>query len=579
MSACSSDDDLNVTQSLTSETPRIAKMWISDIFEDIASGRDISYADEPLSPILKANNTSIDFSKVDISKIPRELITNNIDYIQDIKTRVKLPTALEDILTSQKVEDKKKLFEQSESLKPVIAAPQVSDNSADNEEDELCCKLKEVFKTLNFRADGKIIVDLVSFTEGLRLMGMKTEEKEISLAFADFDEDNATEVNIQKIISDIQIERTCNIRTLKNQLKEALGMMTNTEREFELPLKDLMGEKSMNIVELKRQRSKDQQVFRGLEAKNRMLEKQVSTLKESLTIAMTQYKSDLMTKSYECDSLRKELRESEGMRKILKNQLNQEVKRSQVLSDRSIKFEENKTQTLLDDQHLREKLDKATARANKYKTKYENLKKELLEMKAGAERKQNYDANSEIQTLRFQLHLMEERKKNQSVSDTKPKKKNKIKESSGKASFEVALADKKPRQASKGKSINRGKQEDIKNSSKQFSKRQKTSIGKSGRKECTTLWKFVTSDFSRHNIRLIHEQASNEVDAQARCRRVVEVDGNEHYNKKSNCRSLLFNISSDKVCINIIWDNSCWQYKLTIGGKLFRNECINVKQK
>merc|ERR1719193_2890992 len=135
------------------------------------------------------------------------------------------------------------------------------------------------------------------------------------------------------------------------------------------------------------------------------------------------------------------------MREILKNQLNQEVRRSQRLSDRPLKFEESKTQTLLADQHLREKLDKATARANKYKTKYENLKKELFEMRAGPKRDHNYDANSEIQTLRFQVHLMEERKKNQLVSDSKPKKKNKIKNSSVRAFFEPALSDKKRRQA------------------------------------------------------------------------------------------------------------------------------------
>jgi len=123
--------------------------------------------------------------------------------------------------------------------------------------------------------------------------------------------------------------------------------------------------------------------------------------------------------------------------------------------------------------------------------------------------------------------------------------------------------------------LNRGDGVEI-NTRDLFSKRRKITVGVSGKKVCTTIWNFVTSDFSKHSIRLSHVQASYEVDAQGKCRRVVEVDGKEHYNKKSNSKYYIFNIAADEVRVSIHWENFSWNYRLAINGQDFQRASINV---
>merc|ERR1712060_869813 len=152
----------------------------------------------------------IDFSKVDISKIPMELIKENEDYIRLISER-KLPSGIKDFLE----EEDNKNVEETEAASLKSDGPlaiRTMDAAEVSDEVTLSAKIKEVFRVLNFRADGKIIVDPVSFIAGLRQMGLDTiEEKEINAVFADFDEDNAKEVDIEKIIIDMKKARTVNI--------------------------------------------------------------------------------------------------------------------------------------------------------------------------------------------------------------------------------------------------------------------------------------------------------------------------------------------------------------------------------
>jgi len=193
------------------------------------------------------------------------------------------------------------------------------------------------------------------------------------------------------------------------------------------------------------------------------------------------------------------------------------------------------------EQHFREKLQGINERGNKYKTKYEKLKDRSLELKAIVNTEQK-DTSSEIHTLRFQLRLIEEKTKHQ------------------KGNLKSYLND----IAEASQQVHAGmKASDL------FSKHQDITITESGEKQCTTLWKFVSSDMYRHTIRMMHVQGSEEIDSKARCRRVIQVDGEEHYNKKSNSKNYLFQIDSDEVSVVLALENNTWKYNLLINGQSF----------
>jgi len=587
MSLSDSSNDLETPQMINS--PIITEMNISDIIENIESGKRLSYGGGvDLVPFEKERNT-IDFSKVDISKIPMNLIKENEGYIRLISER-KLPDGIKDILEDEDTKNVEKAESVSFKLDGPLAI-QTVDSVEVSDEVTLCAKMKDVFRVLNFRADGKIIVDPVSFIAGLRQMGLDTiEEKEVSAVFADFDEDNATEVDIEKIIIDIKKERTVNILKLKNQLKEALNINHSaSEIERQLTrLRNLARQKSDKIKELedekRRIKLQSQQTLHDLEFKNTLFERQISTLRENLATLDTQYKSDLMYKTDEIESLHEKLRESEVARGRLEEQLKQSRSREHNLnSEKSIKHSyETKAHTSQVNEKLREKLEKITARASKYKAKHEKLKEELYEtkMRADTERSQ---ATSVIQTLRFQLDLMQMKPETHarppssvrtSASARTPSRetmKSKIQRPSKRASTGKIAA---PISLRKPKVFLRARSHP--SSRELFSKKQKITVGVVGNKICTTEWRFVTNDFSKHTLRLSHEQSSNEVDAQATCRRVIYIDGQEHYNKNSSSKNYIFNISSNEIRVSIVWENFSWKYKLAINGESFQNARVNV---
>jgi len=569
-----SDSFFDLGSQPTINAPLITDLSISDIIDDLESGKKLSYGGKVvLEPFEKERNT-IDFSKVDISKIPMELIKENEDYIRLFSER-KLPDGIKDFLE----DEEKKIGEKPEASSLERDGPlaiQTMDSAEVSDEVTLCAKMKEVFRVLNFRADGKIIVDSVSFIAGLREMGLDAiEEKEISEVFADFDEDNATEVNIEKIIIDIKKERTLNILKLKYQLKEALNI-NHAEREIQrqlTALRNLVRQKNDKIIELEDEKRRSQQSLHDLEFKNTLFERQISTLRENLSTEQTQYKSDLMYRTDEIESLREKLRESEVARGRLEEDLKQSQSREQNHnSKKSVKHNyETKAHTSPVNEKLLEKLEKITARASKWKGKHEKLKEELYETKMRADTARN-EAASVIQTLRFQLDLMQKKSgpRTQTPStetkNTKIERHRKKRASTGKIKAPIPHLIPRHRMR-RAKTVP---------SRELFSKRQKTTVGISGPKVCTTEWKFVTKDSSKHILSLAHEQASNEVDAQATCRRVIYIDGNEHYNKCSNSKNYFFNISNDEVRVSIIWENSCWKYTLAINGESFENARVNV---
>jgi len=559
MSISENDND-DGSEDESSVNSVIHERTLSDVFKDIET----------------ANSSAIDFSKVDISKIPLELLTSNVGYLQNLSTSNLLPEGLERLLLTHKEGDEKSP-DTVESVKlesPKRAILKASDSIKRSEEDiELAKKLRETFKSINCREDGRIIVDLVSFKTGLRMLGLgKIEKKEIGKVFADFCEDGSTEVEIENIVADIVFEKTKRIQRLKYRLTENLGT-NNPVKDLQNQLEELRGrmvQKSLRCLELENEKArrdaKEQQLLRDLDTKNRLLEKQVSSLRENLADAQTQYKSDLMLKVEELNSLQASLNESLDMQGILKEQLTQYIrgeKNNIPLAIRHLEDELNilRTKSIEAEQQYRGSIEEINTRANKYRTKYENLKEQTTQTLEQLERERS-ELVAEVQTLRFQLRIMEENNKD----FKRPMAVRRSRISPGKSSLEDSKrrGDRSPQ----GKR-QIGVMEPGADISNLFSKRQKTAIGSSGMKECTTLWRFLCTDMSKHSIRLIHVQASREMDSQAKCRRVIMVDNEEHYNKRSNSKNYLFEIRTDEVRVTIAWENSTWCYKLMINGHSF----------
>jgi len=539
---------------------------ISDLLNDIGSASASA-----------VSQSEIDFSKVDISKIPLELLTNNVNYIQKLSSSNLLPDGLQNIIENHEGGDEKL----DDNLEPTnsgsLAVLRASDSMRNDEENQLGNKLREAFKTINCREDGKIIIDLVSFITGLRVLGMnKIEKKEIGRIFADFCEDNSTEIDVEKIISDILEEKTKRIRKLKERLSETLGIM-NPVKELQLQLDGLrsrMVQKSLRCLELenekKRRDSKENQSLRDLETKNRLLDQQIRSLRENLVNAQTQYKIDLTQKAEELDILQGTLNRSEDMNGILQEQLNQSAGRKSSTTPLSIRQQEDelnllRTKSYEAEKQFRVSLEEANTRANKYRTKYDNLKEQTAKTFSKWESERS-DLIAEVQTLRFQLRIMEEKSKDYK----RPLSAKKSRIANARSSFEESKRSNERTFQAKDKRVqNVGNVET--DFSSLFLKRQKITVGNSGMQECTTLWRFLCSDMSKHSIRLIHVQASKDMDAQAKCRRVIMVDGEEHYNKRSNSKNYLFEIRSDEVRVTIGWENSSWNYKLMINGQSFQN--------
>jgi len=532
---------------------------LSDVFKDIET----------------ASSSSIDFSKVDISKIPLELLTSNAGYLQNLSASNLLPEGLQSLLLTQKEGDEKSA-EAVESIKlesPTTTAIFKRSDSISQDEMELGKKLRETFKSINCREDGKVIVDLVSFKTGLRILGLGKIEK-IGKLFTDFCEDGSKEVDIEKIVMDITFEKTKRIRKLKDRLTENLGIK-NPVKELQMQLEELrsrMVQKSLRCLELenekKRRESKEQQSLRDLETKERLLEKQVGSLRGNLADAQTLYKSELELKAEELNSLQASLNESLNMQGILKEQLTKYMGVDRNNTPAAVRQLENelnimRMQSFDAEQQYRISLEEVNTKANKYRSKYENLKEQTAQTFERLERERN-ELIAEVQTLRFQLRMMEE-----SGKDFKrPMAVRRSRISPCKSPVEDSK--RRVERSSQEKRITGviDAETDISNF---FSKRQKTTVGSSGFQECTILWRFVCTDMSKHSIRLIHVQASREMDSQAKCRRVIVVDGEEHYNKRSNSKNYLFEIRSDEVRVAIVWENSSWCYKLMINGYSFED--------
>merc|ERR1711879_413453 len=82
-----------------------------------------------------------------------------------------------------------------------------------------------------------------------------------------------------------------------------------------------------------------------------------------------------------------------------------------------------------------------------------------------------------------------------------------------------------------------------------FVKRAKSAVGKSGRRKCATFWRFVTSDGTTHTVRIVHNQT---LDQYGESKRIIRVDGTEHYNKVSNASNFHFEICEDTIIVSIL---------------------------
>jgi len=489
----------------SSQRPKLVNN-ISELFREMETTRTLAAA---------YSSREIDFlSKVDLRKVSPTLLQSNTTYIEQLAS-----------LSSEKLEDVDNKHETyGLQVQKQISSPRFIDIQDDGR-DILGEKLKEVFQCINFRKDDKIIVDLVQFIAGLRLLGLvEIEEKEIGEVFKDFVGDEAGEVDIESIISNLHKSKTYRIRTLKNLLTDILGITTP-------------------VVQHERVGSKDNEI---------------SLLRSTLDSARTKYKSDLFSKSTEIDSLGTKLKESEETNIMLKDQLRQKLDKDWNLAQKEIK-KLNEELTTLKRKHFDaenqyyEKVEKLKARVMKYKAKYENLQEKMFKTNA-REEMVGQEAPFHRRPHRNELPLCSD---NSSDHKHSPKSAELSKVNEKADSKDISIS---------GISVGM-------NSNVCFSKLQELVACKSGVNVCITVWRFLINDLSQHSIRLKHVHgpvgSAEEVDSDGVSRRVIHVDDKEHYNKKSNAKKFLFQINADEVLVSIRFD-SIWRYKLTINGQPFQ---------
>jgi len=486
----------------------------------------------------KGPKAGVDFSKVDISKIPIDLLStinkSKVDSYLQIATHRKggssLPNGLEELLANQ---DRRKSLSALENFN----LSRFTEADVKVEED-MEKRLRSIFKSLDLNGNDK--VDLVDFSTGVRVMGLtQMGEQEIADLFTDLGdgEDQDDDIHIESLLAALQNEKTDRIRKFKamylnNKPADGLGS-TGSDKEHITKLEKIVDElKHKNLrleVEKNQLQATSQTLIADRDKKIDMLEKHIEILQKNADLSRNQYESDLNKMS--------QLR---GLQEIqsLKDELSQ-------LRIKSLTIEKE----------LNEKLMQETNRANKYKIKYENLKLQIVghKLPLGSFRQKTSSTEDEMNKRpRTQKVNLKENKK-PSVAITRQKQQ----------LSRTSKANKISRPAAKvGEST--VKQGDP---SEPFFWRQKLVIGKSGKRKCATYWQFLSSDGKSHNLQVVHTQTSTEA---GEARRIVRVDGQEQYNKKSNACNFHLQINSEPLCVKLIWEKGgTWDYQLFINNENF----------
>merc|ERR1712096_36791 len=243
----SDDNDLTMTYL----AKHISEMNISQVFKDLDTTESTMRAFSPK----RETSGALDFSKIDISKIPLDLLTNNVEYLQNISTVKDLPAELKDILEDHTRTEEKHSNEvkspKSGGQTPQDVAFKSSDSFKVDNDEVLGSKLREVFQSRNSKQDSKI--NFGAFINGLELLGLDIKEGETRKIFADFLEGNNTEVEIEKVISDIHKDKTDRIHALRAMIEQILGISSSPVRELQFQLEVLtnqVAEKSYKILKL-----------------------------------------------------------------------------------------------------------------------------------------------------------------------------------------------------------------------------------------------------------------------------------------------------------------------------------------
>jgi len=494
----------------------------------------------------RENEASIDFSKVDISKIPMDLVStinkaNVASYLQihSRKGGSSLPSGLEELLATQ---DRKKSLGALENFNLSRFA------EADVKvEEDMEKRLRSIFKSLDLNGNEK--VDLVDFSTGVRVMGLtQMGEQDIVDLFNDFGEgeDQDSDIHIETLLTALQNEKTDRIRKFKamylnNKPADGLGS-TGSHKEHITKLVKVVEELRHKILRLELEKTQLQTTSQASVAdrdqKNNMLERHIDVLQKNAQLSKSQYESNLNKMS-----------EIRGLQEAqsLKEELSQ-------LRIKSLTVEKD----------FNEKLMQETNRANKYKFKYENLKLQLVGYNLPLDSKRQKPSSTEAK-----MSIMDENKR------PRTQKVCLLKESSMNHKLPVAITRQRQKLPPASNTIKiscpaaKVGESTMKEGdpSEPFFWRQKLAVGKSGKKKCATYWKFLSSDGKSHNLQLIHTQTPTET---IESRRIVRVDGQEQYNKKSNACNFHLQINSEPLCVKLICERGgTWDYLLLTNNESF----------
>jgi len=507
----------------------------------------------------KGPQAAVDFSKVDISKIPIDLLStinkSKVDsYLQIAHNRKggsSLPNGLEELLANQ---DRRKSLSALENFNLSRF------NEADVKvEEDMEKRLRSIFKSLDLNGNDK--VDLVDFSTGVRVMGLtQMGEQEIADLFMDFGdgEDQDDDIHIETLLAALQNEKTDRIRKFKamylnNKPADGLGS-TGSDKEHITKLEKIVDElKHKNLrleVEKNQLQATSQSLLADRDKKIDMLERHIDVLQKNAELSRTQYESDLNKMS--------ELRGLQVGRAW--NDGNGRKSSSPQREIQSLKDELSKLRikSLIDEKELNEKLMQETNRANKYKIKYENLKLQIVGQKLplGSFRQKPSSTEDELDKRPRTQKVNIKQNTKQSLAITRQKQQLLRSSKAGKISRTAAKVGES--------TVKQG------DPSEPFFWRQKLAIGKSGKPKCATYWKFLSSDGKSHNLQLVHTQTPTEsVDA----RRIVRVDGQEQYNRKSSACNFHLQINSEPLCVKLIWEKGgTWDYQLFINNENFNEQ-------
>jgi len=346
------------------------------------------------------NKRRLDFAKVDMSKVPKELLSTSKEFLKNLPAWSSIGYGLGEEGTPEVEENSQK-----EEL------------GAESVEKEINKNITELFNSLNL--DGNI--DLIGFITGVRVLGI--DEEDVSELFADFDEAGDDIVSLDKLLQDLHSGKSPRIRKFKRAIAKNLNFelppeelsekkdddtfeesqkqtsddagerdyMQKLQEKLEA-LKGQLAEKEKEISRLSRDNEKlsksPKLENRGSEQKRKMLEEQKASLERDLAQSKHQYTDDLLSKTKEIDSLNERLKKSREIEEGLKKHIEQEKQRIENSDERkdmnnmegAISF--IKARIKQTESEYSEKLEQANVRALKYKTKYETLKEEIHQREA-----------------------------------------------------------------------------------------------------------------------------------------------------------------------------------------------------